>query len=136
MPGGGRLVIETANVEPDQGRATEPPEAAAGPCVLLSVSDTGCGMDDQTRQHIFEPFFTTKEQGKGSGLGLSTVYGIVRQSQGQIWVDSAPGRGSTFKILLPRIGAGPETAETAAPDRTASARGPANASASTTPGSW
>ena len=103
MPRGGKILIETSNVDLDQGYALQHPELAPGPYVLMTVSDDGLGMSEEVRSHLFEPFFTTKEQSEGTGLGLATVYGIIKQTGGAIWAYSEPSAGATFKIYLPRV---------------------------------
>jgi CheY-like chemotaxis protein len=113
MPRGGRLTIETSEVELDGEAARLSPGARPGRFVLLAMTDTGCGMTEEVKSHLFEPFFTTKSAEKGTGLGLATVYGIVRQSGGHIDVYSEPGLGTTFKVYLPAV----EEAATPRPPR-------------------
>jgi CheY-like chemotaxis protein len=103
MLGCGRLTIETQNAVLDQDSVKIDPELKPGQYVMLEVTDTGCGMSEEHLSHVFEPFFTTKEEGKGTGLGLATVYGIVKQSGGYISVSSQPEKGATFKIFFPRF---------------------------------
>jgi signal transduction histidine kinase/ActR/RegA family two-component response regulator len=115
MPGGGQLSIEVARVDLDEEFAQRQPDTRPGPYVRVSVADTGCGMDAATLERAFEPFFTTKEVGAGTGLGLSMVYGFVKQSGGSVEVDSEPGKGSTFRLYFPRLEACTEGARAQAP---------------------
>ena len=116
MPQGGKLTIETNNVELDESYTRTQPEARPGPHVMLAITDSGTGMDAETVEHIFEPFYTTKDKSKGTGLGLATVYGIVKQSGGHLNVYREPGLGSVFKIYLPSVSENATPIKSASPD--------------------
>src|SRR5262249_17582133 len=103
MPRGGKVIIQTKNVDVDADFARQHPDLETGSYVCLAVTDTGTGISDEVKQHLFEPFYTTKERGKGTGLGLATIYSIVQQSAGRVEVTSKLGEGTTFRIYLPRV---------------------------------
>src|SRR5262249_54080433 len=117
MPNGGKLIIELSNVDVGETRPASVAALGPGPYVRFRVSDTGVGMSAEVQEHLFEPFFTTKEANQGTGLGLSTVYGIVRQSGGHIVVKTEPNMGTTFEIFLPRVSSLPSPGYTDCPKR-------------------
>ena len=123
MPNGGTISVRSSNIVIDDAEARQHPPMTAGNYVLLSVSDTGHGMSPETKAHIFEPFFTTKEVGKGTGLGFATVYGVVKQSGGFVWVESTIGKGTTFEIYLPQVSGKAASSSDTEPRLTPIARG-------------